>query len=291
MNPFQMIKAYGLVNKIQSVLETGTMTPSKVTQVATLLVTLLGTVGIGAFGQNWLQGHAMTFAILAAAAQLLHALFPSLFAAVPASAVPNSTAKLGCLALIGLMLMVPMETGCNGNQVAQDIVNWTPALTSAVNVVGSAASVLDPAAAPIFVAATVMFDASSNVVVAEAKAYLANPSNTLLQALQQGVLTFQQQVNNALLQAAKITNPASQQHATGVVNAVATIINTILALVQSISSKTAVALMASHATIKLAIVEPYMRPEESARILADHYGDSGLDRLSVGMVQLEQAGF
>lgn len=68
--------------------------------------------------------------------------------------------------------------------MAQDIVNWTPALQSAVATVDSTASVLAPADAPAFTGATVGFDAASNLLVTQAKAYLANPTSTTLGQLQ-----------------------------------------------------------------------------------------------------------
>ena len=157
----------------------------------------------------------------------------------------GSTAKLGALALIALLLPVPFATGCSGTTVAQDIVNWTPALQSAVTTVDSAASLLAPGDAPIFNAATIGFDAASNLLVAQAKAYLANPTASALALLQTQVVTFQQQVNAALLQAGRIVNTASQQHALACIQAVATIVTAIFALVQSISSNLALARMAS----------------------------------------------
>jgi hypothetical protein len=168
---------------------------------------------------------------------------------------------------------LPFVGGCSGVTIAQDIVNWTPALESAVATVDSAASLLAPADAPIFAVATVGFDAASSLLVAQAKAYLANPTASLLAQLQTQVVTFQQQVNAALLQAAKITNKASQQHALACIQGVATIVSTIFALVQSVSSKIAVAQMATQSTIKLAAVLPYMDEGKAARIVAGHYGE------------------
>jgi hypothetical protein len=65
----------------------------------------------------------------------------------------NSTAKLGVWALIALLL--PFTAGCSGTSVAQNIVNWTPTLQSAVATVDSTATLLDPLDAPIFTAARV----------------------------------------------------------------------------------------------------------------------------------------
>ena len=122
-------------------------------------------------------------------------------------------AKLGAWMLIALMLPLPWMQGCTAAGVAEDIVNWTPPLQSAVATVDSTAALLAPADAPIFAAATIGFDAASNLLVAQAKAYLANPSASVLAQLQNQIVTFQQQVNTALLQAAKIVNANSQQHA------------------------------------------------------------------------------
>lgn len=183
-----------------------------------------------------------------------------------------STRLLGAVMLCAVLVMgtLPM-VGCTGNQVAQNIVNWTPALQSAVATVDSTAALLAPTEAPIFVAATIGFDAASNVLVAQAKAYLANPSAGVLAQLQTAVVIFQQQVNASLLSAAKITNPASQQHVLAAINGVATIVTAMLGLVQSVSGKAAVAQMASASTIKLAEVRPYMDAQR-LRPVAESYG-------------------
>jgi hypothetical protein len=185
----------------------------------------------------------------------------------------NSTARLGAWALIALLLPLPFVSGCSETSVAQNIVNWTPALESAVATVDSTAALLAPADAPIFAAATAGFDAASNLLVAQAKAYLANPSASVLAQLQAAVVIFQQQVNASLLSAAKITNPASQQSVLNAINAVGTVVLAMLALVQSVSSKVAVARMASQSTIKLATVRPYMDESKAVAMIASHYGE------------------
>ena len=197
----------------------------------------------------------------------------------------GSTAKLGVWALISLLLPLPFVSGCSGGAVAQDIVNWTPALQSAVLTVNSTAALLAPQDAPIFSAATVGFDATSNLLVAQAKAYLANPTASTLAQMQTQVVTFQQQVNVALLQAAKITDLASEQHALAAVQGVATVVSAILALVQSISSKAQVAQMAAQSTVKLAAVRPFLDGSRAARIVADHYGEP----VELACIQVAQA--
>jgi hypothetical protein len=189
------------------------------------------------------------------------------------SASAGEGTKLGAWALVALVLHTALLTGCSGEDVAQNIVNWTPTLQSAVTTVDSTVALLDPADAPIFLAATTGFDAASNILVAQAKAYLADRSAGTLAQLQGAVVTLQQQVNASLLQAAKITNPNSQQHALNALNAVGTVVSTILALVQSISSKSAVARMAAQSPVKLAAVLPWTDEQEAAAMVARHYDE------------------
>ncbi len=197
---------------------------------------------------------------------------------------PNTTVKLGVWMLIALLVPLPWMQSCSGVTVAQDIVNWTPALESAVATVDSTASLLAPTDAPLFAAATNGFDAASNLLVAQAKAYLANPSAGALQTLQAQVVTFQQQVSAALLEAAKIVDPASQSHALSVLQAVATVVNTILSLVASISSKASVARMSAATGVKLAMLRPYLDHTRAAEIVAAHYNEP----LTVARMQLAQ---
>jgi hypothetical protein len=185
-------------------------------------------------------------------------------------------------------------SGCSARNVAQDIVNWTPTLESAVATVDTAAALLAPADAPIFAAATIGFDAACNVLVAQAKAYLANPNATVLAQLQAAVVVFQQQVNASLLEAAKIINPNSQAHALNAINAVGTAVTAILALVQTVSSKAQVAQMAAQSTIKLAAVRSSLDENKAAAMIASHYGEPvELARAQVEQAELNaaQAGF
>jgi len=148
--------------------------------------------------------------------------------------------------------------------------------------------------APIFTAATIGFDAASNLLVAQARAYLANPTAGTLAQMQSQVVTFQQQVNASLLQAAKITNTASQQHALAAIQGVAAIVSAMLALVQTISSKAQVAQMAAQSTIKLAAVRPLLNDSTADAVVASHYREPvQMARLQVARAEYAeaQAGF
>jgi hypothetical protein len=243
------------------------------TSVAGLLIATISIAGVlSQQGINLGQAGAGTVVTLvsAVATALL-----GLLAKDPAGASPSSTSatRLGAWALIALLLPLPFSTGCSGITVAQDIVNWIPALQSAVATVDSTAAVLAPVDAPIFTAATVGFDVASNLLVTQAKAYLANPSASLLAQIQSQIVTFQQQVNSSVLQAARIADSASQKHALSAIQAVATVVGVLLSLVQSISSKAALAQMAAHSSIKLAAVESFLDPSQSAQTVADHYSE------------------
>jgi hypothetical protein len=210
---------------------------------------------------------------------------PDGVAGQPVGGATSQQSKLGAWALIALLLPLPFVGGCSETTVAQDIVNWTPALQSAVATVDSAGALLAPADAPVFTTATVGFDAASNLLTAQAKAYLANPSASTLTQMQNQIVTLQQQVNAALLQAGRIVNPESQQHALATIQAVGTVVSAILALVQSVSSKAAVAQMAAGSAIKLAAVRPYLNGALAAGIVADHYGEP----VAVAWLQVAQS--
>lgn len=208
----------------------------------------------------------------------------------------NLQNKLGAWALISLLCVSLVTiTGCKATTVAQDIVNWTPALQAAVYTADSAAAMLLPADAVIINAATADFDTVSNELVAQAKAYLANPSASLLGQLQAQVVTFQQQVNGALLASAKIVDAKSQTLVMNAINAVAMIVTAIVALVASISSKVAVARMAQDSTIKLAdLPAPAQNLDAAIPVVAGHYGESmalAQAQVLTAHTMLVQAGF
>jgi len=261
------------------------------TSAAGLLIAIVTVTGV--LSQQGINlGHAGAGTIVTLAGALATALLgllakdPGTNSAGQSTTPPaTATAKLGVWALIALLIPLPFLSGCSGVTVANDIVNWTPALQSAVATVDSTAALLAPADAPIFTAATIGFDAASNLLVAQAKAYLANPSASTLAQIQTQVVTFRQQVDTALLQTAKIVDPASQKHALAAVQAVATIVGVLLSLVESISSKAAVAQMAANSTIKQATVQPYLDSLQSANIVATHYNEP----LALANNQLAQA--
>jgi hypothetical protein len=260
------------------------------TSAAGLLIAVASVAGVLS-QQGLTLGKAGSGTVVSLAGALATALLglmakdPGSPASQQVSGSASQQARLGAWMLIALLVPLPWMQGCSGASVAQDIVNWTPSLQSAVATVDSTAALLAPADAPAFSAATVGFDAASNLLVAQAQAYLANPSATALAKLQTQIVTLQQQVNTALLQSVKILDADSQKHAIAAIQAVGTIVNAILALVQQISSKAAVAQMASQAGVKLAMVQPYLDGSRAASIVAAHYDEP----VALAQAQVAQA--
>jgi hypothetical protein len=165
------------------------------------------------------------------------------------------------LATMILSLAALNTAGCTQQQrvtVAQEIVNWAPVFISTADTVNAAVEALDPVTVAVLGPMTLALNTFGPQFELAAQNYLANPTQTALQTLQALVVQIQQNANSALLAAAKITNPVSQATATRNINLIATIANTLLALVQSISTKAQVAAMATQVHVTLAQVRPYM---------------------------------
>lgn len=176
----------------------------------------------------------------------------------------------GASIMLLTLLVVPTTTGCSATTVANDIVNWTPTVQSAVAAVDAMGSVLLPADAVIFNVATAGFDAASNELVAQAKAYQANPTKTVLASLQQAVVVFEQTVNASLLAALKIVDPKSQAKVLADIGIIGTALNAIAALIMQIKGNT-LAQFASSAGVKFS-ASTYT--PASVQLVADHYSIS-----------------
>jgi hypothetical protein len=126
MGPIEMFKLLGDYSKLKSLNGEKGTTMSKVPQYVTLFISLIGTIGVPTLAQNWLHTHGAVYVIFVAVALVLHAIFPSIFAA-PSAADQKATGLGGsatCLVLIGLMLL----GGLAGTAKAQTVV--APAVTA-----------------------------------------------------------------------------------------------------------------------------------------------------------------
>ena len=200
------------------------------------------------------------------------------------------TALFTVVCLWAVIVAAPLMQGCNGVTVAQDIVNWTPSLQAAVATVDSTSALLDPGAAPIFAVITVGFDAASNLVVSQAQAYLKNPTTTFASTLAAQLVALQQNVNTALLEAAKIVNPKSQALALAVLNGVSSIVNIMVSLISSVKGVT---IVASTTAVTLLMIKPYRNDALTVRLVAQHYGidqDEATARVNVGYAQMQEEG-
>jgi hypothetical protein len=103
--------------------------------------------------------------------------------------------------------------------------------------------------------------------------------------MQLQVVTMQQQVNTAMLQAARIVNPQSQQHALAAIQAVGTVVTVMLSMVQTVSSKQAVAQMAAASTVKMSEVLPLVDQRQATAMVAMHYKEP----VALAEIQVEQA--
>jgi hypothetical protein len=178
--------------------------------------------------------------------------------------------------LLGTMTATVPLTGCTQQQkvtIAQEIVNWTPVFVSTADTVNASIMALDPATIIVLGPVTAGINVFAPQLQQLAQTYLNNPTLTNLQLLQALITQIQQNINSAMLAAVKITNPTSQAAATRNINLLATIANTILALVQQISTKAQVAAMARNVHVTLAQVRPLLDTQAmlqaSARVSND----------------------
>jgi hypothetical protein len=211
----------------------------------------------------------------------------------PVSPNANPTQKLGVIMFVVLLISSPFQTGCTAVSAAQDIVDWTPTVISTANIVSTTVSALDPSIVDkaAIAAATATFDVAAQTLSNQAAAYLANPSQTLIQVIQTQVSTFQQSVNSALLAAAKITNPASQQQVLLAIQALSVAVTAVLALVARITHSTAVV---APAAVKIARVERLMNRDLARRMVAAHYSEPqfvAAYQIDRAQAELQAAGF
>lgn len=189
----------------------------------------------------------------------------------------GGTSKLGAWALISLLLM-GTTVGCSTKSVAQDIVNWTPTIESTATTVATVVASLDPANAVIIEAAVTGFNAAAGLLSNQAQTYLNNPTLPVLQQLQAQALSFQQNVNAALLQAVRITNPASEQRVLAAIQGLSTALTAVLALISTIKGNTLTkTLMMTPAPIHTSQITPFINHDSAVAMVAAHYNESTED--------------
>lgn len=201
---------------------------------------------------------------------------------LPADSVPSSKG-VGQAALVAFMLgslLMVTTTGCTQAQkvnVAQEIVIWTPVVVSAADTVAATVELLDPASAVALTPLSTAIDALAPQFTTAAQNYLANPGESTLAVVQSLIAQIQQNTNAALLAALKITDPATQAKVLRDINALATGVSAILALVQSISTKGQVSAMAAGVTVTYAQVRKLMDEKQLEAAAEKTTGDLGFE--------------
>jgi CheY-specific phosphatase CheX len=111
----------------------------------------------------------------------------------------------------------------------------------------------------------------AKLVAAQAQNYLDNPSTSVLLTLQNQVLTFQQQINTSILQAAKITNMQSQQRVLAAIEGLSTAVTAVIALIATVKGNT-LSTASLTAPVKIAQVISPQQIDVSTQMVAEHYG-------------------
>lgn len=156
-----------------------------------------------------------------------------------------------------LAVTIAAITGCTSQQVqtvANEIVAWLPAIDTGIASIDNLIVTFQPSDAATVAEINAALKTASTQFTAVANAYQSKPSASTLADLQAGIVALQQSTNQAVLDAYRVTDPASQAKILTAVNAVAAAANTVLALVASVSNKTQVQAMRQRATVKLSQV-------------------------------------
>ena len=130
LNPFKLLAIYSDLNKMQAVTKEKATMMMKISQMVTLLVALLGTIGVPALAQSWLHAHLLVYTGFVVAAIVLHAIFPSIFSAP--SAADTQATGLNKLGLVLLMLGIAASWAASAR--AQSTISNPPAPAQIQNV-------------------------------------------------------------------------------------------------------------------------------------------------------------
>ena len=133
----------------------------------------------------------------------------------------------------------------------------------------SLASQLAPQDAILIQAGVTAITIGQDLLDKQAKAYLANPTAGILAQLQAQAVTFQQNVNAAVLTALKITNSDSQKRIIAQIQVVLTGATAVLALLQTIKGSS---LTIPTTTITTSTILPYLNEQRSVDLVAQHDG-------------------
>jgi hypothetical protein len=104
VNPVKLFKLFGLYERFEAIEKEKAPMKVKLPQLLTLFTTLSATIGLPSLVTSWVHAHAAVYMGIVAAAIVLHAIMPSVFAA-PGDADTKATGlnKLGVFLLLALL--------------------------------------------------------------------------------------------------------------------------------------------------------------------------------------------
>ena len=175
-------------------------------------------------------------------------------------------------ASVAVLLIVSLTvTGCTPAQQAQvktvvaQIGAEIPKVLPMVQAATTAADLLLPGDALLVSGVSATVQAGLTELAALCNTYAASPSDSVWQSIQATISSLINSGAGALLDAAKITDPASRQTATAVLGALQTALLIIDSIVQNAQTKTQIKASASLRAVKLRQIEPYLDRSMVAR--------------------------
>jgi hypothetical protein len=181
---------------------------------------------------------------------------------VSSSTGTSSTSKLGAVALCVLLISVSV-TGCTAATVQKAVTlinSELPAIESAEAAVSVFVSALDPAIAPIIAIGNPIIQAGLKQLSVLCTNYLANPNTSLWAQITSLVDSIVTQGDQALLAAAHISDPSSQQKATTILSALDGLLHIIDSYVSSAQPASTVAATANARAAKLKTISQLWTP-------------------------------
>lgn len=193
------------------------------------------------------------------------------------------------LTSLALLMCVPLA-GCFGGkepvQVVQDVVT---ALNNSLPYIGQAPAlaadlrVLDPQIADAVQAFAPIVKANVENAIKIGNDYIARPSGDVYQQLLNAADALVAQVDNQVLQAARITNPLSQQKVLVFLGFIATGLHIVLGLLKQYASKSQIRNMPKTAHVDFDRVKPYLNRDYATQQLAAMHYDAGRVLQAYGM--------
>lgn len=162
-------------------------------------------------------------------------------------------------------------TGCTAKQkqttvqIIQQINTHIPEVVAAADTVAATIAALTPAEAALIAVCDGGFDAAAKTLQALTAAYLANPSASILQQIQDAINSLEAAINTATLNAFGIKNTVSQNLALAALKGLLTVVTVVFGLISQTETTAQLQALAATGTMHLAELRPYMDEHELER--------------------------